>query len=951
VSIAGTARGALTRTDGRYLITGVPAGQHRVRATLVGYGTAEETVTLAAGQTATVDFQLTDRAVELEEVVAVGYGVQHRQEVTGAVASVRAEEIRQIPTANAIDAIKGRVAGVDVVAEGYAPGAGVRVRVRGERSIRAGNEPLYVVDGIPLSGGIGDFNPQDIQSIEILKDASATAIYGARGANGVVLITTNRGRPGRTQLTYETYAGVQNILNPVTLMDGPQFAAMKRESYRTAGLYPCPGMTICPEGDRAIFYAEELEALETGRSTDWQDLILRRGLQHSHQLSIRGGDERTRFSVSGSLFDQEGITRGMDYDRQSGAINVEHVMGRLRAGVSTHVSRSTQNLGRGNGLWSSAHQNNPLGAAHDADGNIVFLPTPDALMSNPLADVENWQREIVNTRLFGSVFTEFELMNGVNWRVNFGPDLLFRRDGEFRGAMTNANRGSPADASLAREQIFAYTLDNLITARRNFGDHALDFTGLYSIQQEHGEFQQTSVNQLPYEHQRFHNLGSAGEITGVGSQLREWTLQSYMGRLNYGFQQKYLLTMTGRIDGSSRLAPGNKYAFFPSIAAAWRLSEEPFLAAIGLFSELKLRASWGRTGNTAIDPYQTQGSLRRTNYILGDAPAYGYVPNELENPDLEWEKTEQFDVGVDFGMLANRITGSLDFYHSNTHDLLLERQLPGATGFSRILENIGQTQNRGVELALSSINLEGWRGIRWTTDVNFTVNRNQIVSLYGGNEDDVGNRWFIGHPIQVWYDYRFDGIWQLDQAEEAARFGQKPGQIRVVDQNDDGRIDAADRVILGTSYPDWTGSLANRLEWGNFDLSAFLTARQGFVVNDQFGTSRNELGGRYNNLAVGYWMPENPSNLHPRPDRSGTLLYGSSRAFVDASFVRLRNVTLGYTVPAGLASRIGGESLRLYASAQDPFVFTGYQGFDPESGTGSSVPSYRTLLIGARVGF
>ncbi|MDP9349752.1 MAG: SusC/RagA family TonB-linked outer membrane protein, partial [Gemmatimonadota bacterium] len=456
-------------------------------------------------------------------------------------------------------------------------------------------------------------------------------------------------------------------------------------------------------------------------------------------------------------------------------------------------------------------------------------------------------------------------------------------------------------------------------------------------------------------------LGSAGTIQGVRSGLAEWALQSYMGRLNYGFRDRYLLTLTGRLDGSSRLAPGNKYSFFPSAAVAWRMGDEPFVRDLGVFSDLKLRASYGVTGNTSIDPYQTQGALNRTTYSFGGAGAFGFRPGALSNRELEWEKTRSFDAGVDFGLFDNRVSGTLDFYVQNTYDLLLERQLPGSSGFGSILENVGQTRNTGLELGLSTVNLDGWRGLRWTTDVAWSSNRNEIVSLFGGKEDDVGNVWFIGKPIhssdggspsKVWYDYQFGGIWQQHQAEEAAKYKQKPGQIRVIDQNNDGKIDGLDRVIVGTLYPKWTGSLANRFEWGSFDLSALATARWGYTINSSFHTTNNSLFGRYNNLRTNYWTPQNPSNTDPRPNADQEFpIYGGSRAYRDGSHVRIRNVTLGYTVPARLAGRVGGESLRIYASAQDPFVFTNYDGFDPESGTSAGSPSYRTLLIGASVGF
>lgn len=945
VSLVNGGGTATTGADGRYSIANVTPGAHVLRASMIGYAARDQSVTVVDGTNLVANFALQAQIISLDAVIAVGYGTQEARDVTGAISSVKEAEIKQIPTSNAIDAIKGRVAGVDIVASGYAPGEGMRVRVRGTRSINAGNDPLYVVDGIPLAGGIQDFNPGNIQSIEVLKDASATAVYGARGANGVVLITTTQGRRGDTRITYDTHAGLQKIINKIPMMNGEEFAEHKREAYRAAGRYT---------SDEEVFYPIELESLRLGRSTDWQDLALRTGLQQSHQIGITGGDEKTRFSVTGNYFDQTGITRGQAYERKSVGFNFDHTTGRLRFGLSSQLSNSAQHLGRGDGLWTEILNQNPLGVPYDSTGNLVFLPTPDGLRSNPLSDIANFKREISRTRMFGSMFAEFKIADGLTWRANLGPDLTYVEDGQFRGSQTNARRLSPADAWRATASTVAYTFDNTLTLSRDLGvDHHVDGTLLYSIQQERNESERGEVSELPYEHQQFYNLGTAAVIQGIGTGLSEWALQSYMGRVNYGFRDRYLLTLTGRIDGSSRLAPGNKYAFFPSIGLGWRLGDEPFIMDSGIFSELKLRASYGRTGNTSINPYQTQGALARTEYVLGNSGAYGYAPRDLENPDLEWEKTEQLDFGVDFGALDNRITGTLDFYRANTRDLLLNRQLPTALGFSSILENVGQTRNTGLDLSLSTVNFEDWHGIRWTTDFTWSRNRNEIVSLYGGQEDDVGNQWFIGEPIDVFYDYKFAGIWQLDQAAEAAKFRQSPGDPRVVDQNGDGQITADDRVILGASYPDWTGSLSSRLEWKSLDLSILAIAREGAMIRDAFGTNYNNLFGRYNNLRVDYWTPTNPSTTQMRPnaDYPDGRVYSDSRGFIDGSFARIRNITLGYSVPGSFARRWGGESLRIYATAQDPFVFTDYIGFDPESGTGNGSPSYRTLLLGARVGF
>lgn len=963
VTIPGTRLAANTGPDGRYTLALVPAGTHRVRARLIGYSLGEAAdIAVTAGQTATADFALQPVAVALNEVVVIGYGTQVRRDVTGAVASVSSEQLERTPTVNAVDAVKGRVAGVDIVAAGRKPGDGLRVRIRGERSLEASNDPLFVLDGIPIAGGIGDLNPNDIESVEILRDASATAIYGSRGANGVVLITTRKGSGlGVTSITYDVYAGVQQALRRVPMMNGPEWAEHRREAYRTVGRYPCPpGEHVCEAGDREIFLGPlglaAFEALQAGRQTDWQDVVLRSGPQTSHQLRIAGGDDRTQFALSANQLDQQGILRSQDFLRRSLRLNLDHRPSqRLRLGTSISLIRSEQNLGRGDGVFTEALNNVPLGMPYDSAGRILFKPIIDGQRVNPLSDVQNHLDERTRTRVFGTLFADYTLTDNLNWRVNFGPDLTFFRRGQFRGAETQAKQGSSADAGTWQDRTFAYTLDNILSYRRTLGDHRFDGTLLYSIQQQRTEEDSAYVTGLPYESQWFYDLGSALLVERVGSKLTEWALQSYMARVNYAFKDRYLLTVTGRLDGSSRLAPGKKYALFPSVAFGWRLSEEDFFQRTNLFTDLKLRASYGWTGNTAIDPYQTQGRLVRTIYAFTDQPAVGYRPGVLPNPDLTWEKTKQLDVGLEFALFNGRLSGSVDYYRANTEDLLMERQLPPTTGYSSIVQNIGATRNTGLEVALSAVLVERPE-LRWSTDLTWSTNKNEIVSLFGERKDDVGNVWFIGQPIDVYYDHEFAGIWQLEDSLLAKKYKQIPGQIRVVDQNADGKIDDKDRIILGTRFPDWTGSLTSRFDWKRLDVSVMAVARVGFMIRNQFRDDQNQLFGRYNNLRVDYWTPTNPSNTDPRPNADQEFpIYGDTRRYEDGSFVRVRNITVGYTIPGARLGSLRAQSLRVYATALDPFLFTRFRGLDPEHSTSdprppsAPIPSYRTLLMGVGV--
>ena len=970
VTLLGTQLTVTSNPQGHYTIAGIAPGSYRLRASAIGYTPViVDSVPVRAGQTATADISLKHQTVELEKVVVVGYGTLAKRDVTGSVGSVAAEQIKQIPTTNAIEAIKGRVAGVDIVSTGYKPGDGVRVRIRGTRSLKASNDPLYVLDGIPMAGGIGDLNPSDIESIEVLKDASATAIYGSRGANGVVLVTSRRGVAGNTRTTYDTYVGAQTVARQVNVFDAAGYAAYKREAYRNpnsvaAGgtpLYKCGGVvsqTDCADGDAVTFYSEEIAAMKAGTFTDWQDLITRQGNQVSHQLSITGGNDRGQFAVSGNMLKQTGITIAQAYDRKSMRVNFEgQARQRFRAGGSALIVRSLQNLGRGDGLYSEAIADTPLSVPYDSAGNIVFKPTPDAQRDNPLSDANNWLNDNLRNRVFGTLFAQVNLADGLDYRVNFGPDITFNRNGTFIGAQTQSKQGAGNESSMRDQRTFDYTLDNLITYKKQLGSlHKVDATLLYSIEQQRFEEQYARADNLPYESALYYNLGAGAVVNGLSSQISEWALQSYMARLNYTLMDKFLLTLTSRVDGSSRLAEGNKFATFPSVALGWRVIDDAANQKMGPLSSLKLRGSYGTTGNTSVDPYQTLGGLERTVYSYGSTGAFGYRPAALPNAELRWEKTATLDGGADFGFIDGRVTGSLDYYRANTTDLLLDRQLPPSTGYSSITQNVGATRNTGLELALSAITLDGWHGMRWTNDITWSKNKNEIVTLNGGKVDDPGNLWFIGQPINggnnnLWYDYKFDGIWQTSEAAQAASFGRKPGEIKIVDVNGDGKFNASDKVILGNTYPSWTGSLSSRVDYKGFDLSVQAITRQGFMIRNDLIRGAT-LAGRYNSPAENFWTPNNPSNTTPRPDKNTENPYFSdSRGYEDGSFVKLRNVTLGANVPAHLIQRIGANSMRIYLTAQDPKMWTNSTAIDPEGQTGNGVPSFKTFLVGGSFGF
>ncbi|MFP4093080.1 MAG: SusC/RagA family TonB-linked outer membrane protein, partial [Cyclobacteriaceae bacterium] len=897
----------------------------------------------------------------------VGYGTQEKRDVTAAIASLDKEQISKIPVASGVQAMQGQVAGVDIQAQGGRPGQNVSVQIRGRRSISASNEPLYVIDGIPQtseSSAIFDINPQDIESMEVLKDAAATAIYGSRGANGVILITTKRGKSGRTIVTYDGYYGVTEALNKVDMMNGEEFAAMKRESRRwdpETRLVRYDG--VLPADELVFEDPTELESIELGRSTDFQDLVLQNGWQTNHQLSVAGGNEKTQFNVSLGYFDEQGIISNMDYQRLTARINLDHKLNDIfKIGTSTLVSSSLQNWGS-NATLGEAISNNPLGVPYNEDGSIRFLPTNDGIRTNPLSEIVDnaYIDERRFTRIFTPLYLEAQIVEGLQYRANFGPDIRFRRQGEFRASLTNDNRGGPADAEIENEYDLGYTLENILTYNKTFGIHDLNFTFLQSIQSLRSEEHYTAVQNLPYESQLFYNLGTAEVKGDLRSELEEWQLASYMGRINYEIADKYLFQATLRADGSSRLAPGNKWAYFPGLSAGWRIIDEGFMSGLNFISELKLRASYGAVGNTSVDPYQTFGRLSRTTYAWDERPAFGFRLNEIPNPDLGWEISSTIDIGFDYGFFNNRLYGSFDWFETITTDLLLERNLPYTSGYNNILQNVGATRTSGVELGLNGVILDNVDGFSWNVNLNISRYNEEITELAlvdedGNPADDPGNNWFVGEPIRVFFDFEKEGIYQLGEEDLARDREQKvPGEIKLVDQDGDGEITPADRVILGSDVPDFYGGITNNFNFKGFDFSFFFFFRVGHMIQSNFHEGNNTLFARYNNLDVDYWTIDNPSNEAPRPNQNQERpRNGSTLTYFDGSFIKLRNVTLGYNLPQALTQKIGLSRLRLYASGQNLWFASEYDTFDPENDDDieiGDIPTNRLILFGINASF
>lgn len=914
----------------------------------------------------------------LDEIVVVGYGQMKKRDLTGSITSINAKDIVSVPVTSAVESLQGRASGVVVSTSNWSPGEIPSILIRGKRSINASNEPLFVVDGIPITGGIGEISPADIETMEVLKDASATAIYGARGANGVIIITTKQGKEGKTYIDYNGYVGFQTIQNKLEMMDGAEYAEYTREAYRNssgANKY----LSDTPHRDQDMLVpmfkqdAYVLESImmaydEQGnydpskvRSFNWFDEVTRAGVLTDHQLNIRGGGAKTNFMASAIYNKISGVIKNQDYERYSIRFNINHTINDyLRFGGNTQYSGSEKN--RGSGLEKNfyLYRITPLGCFLNEDGTIPGLVGGDSQMYNPLMDFVPGavDRPLKVTRFLGSYFAEIKFpIEGLAFRSNLGIDSKTVRDYEYYASDTTERQLGTSFARNAVDIYSTVTWENYFSYIREFNKkHSWGVTLLQSVQQDIHESLEGKVQDLPSDILKYYDLATGLMIDGVESDYVKWNMASFMGRVNYGFMGRYLLTASARYDGSSRLAEGHKWVLFPSFAFAWRLNEERFMKNLAWIDNLKIRLGYGKTGNSAVEPYQTQGQIGLTRYVFnnGANEVIGYAPSVMANKSLTWETTGQWNIGLDFGFLNGRIHGSVEIYKQRTKDLLLQRQLPIVSGFPSVISNVGSTQNKGVEVTLNTRNIIN-RTFTWSTNLVFASNKEEIIELYNGKVDDIGNLWFIGHPIDVYYDYEKIGIWQNtpEDLEEMAKFNDQggnftAGSIKLKDIDGDYKITNSDKVILGSRRPKWTASLINTIVYKGIDFSVFLYASIGGIMKNE--VEYMEKPGRANTMVIDYWTPNNPTNAFPRPTVDLERVdYASTLGYDKADFLRIRNVSLGYTLPKSFSRKFLIEKLRLYISANNPYIFTKFTGIDPEGANGLTAPSYSSWMFGVNI--
>lgn len=758
------------------------------------------------------------------------------------------------------------------------------------------------------------------------------------------------------------------------MMNGQQFAAMKREANRVSPL-GVTGRTAW-EGtipaDNTIFIDPvELNSVQNNLSTDWQKLIFQNGSQMNHQLSANAGNEKTQLSMSLGYFKQGGTISGMDYTRVTGRVNVDHqISKRFKAGMSNQFTHSVTNNGSGD-VMSEAVNQTPLGLPYDASGQLIFLPIGDAIRSNPLNELVSGKKvdeETVN-RVFSSVYVEAEIIEGLKYKLLAGVDVRYNDRGIFSGQYTNSQKNGLPAASYQNQSNQGYTIENLLTYNKTInGKHAIGATLLQSVQANQYTNHYTSVAGLPYESQLWYNLTTAATINSIRSKYEEWRLASWMGRVNYSFNGKYLFQATLRSDGSSRLAEGRKWTTFPGLSAGWRIKDESFMSGVKVVSDLKLRASYGVVGNTSINPYSTAALLTKSVYSWDEVNGAGFSLSQIPNPNLGWEKSATVDVGIDFGFFNGRLSGTLDVYQTNTTDLLLRQNLPASGGYDAILSNIGATRTQGFEITLSGNILNTPSGFKWDADFNLASYKEEITDLAqrdanGNKTNDTGNAWFIGQPIRVFFDYQKVGIWQKNEATDAtALMGGFPGEIKLKDQNGDGKITPDDRIVLGSDIPSAFGGFNNRFSYKGFDFSFFLYYRLGYMLDSRISADQATMQARYNNFAVDYWTFDNPTNSYPRPNKNQeSPQYATTLRYTDGGFIKLRTISLGYNFPAPILSKLGLTSLRVYVTAQNAFIWSNYTIQDPEvappavAGNGTlgagQVPSNKVFLGGINLTF
>jgi len=976
----GTTNGVVTDIDGNFSLE--VAESAVLQVSYIGYITQD----IRVNNNSVFNIKLVEDTQTLDEVVVVGYGTMKKRDLTGSVSSIKSEDIQRSPVTSLDQAIQGKAAGVQVTQASSAPGGRVSIRVRGGNSLSSSNEPLYVVDGFPISAGtsaggngiaqnpLATLNTSDIASIEILKDASATAIYGARGANGVVLITTKRGDIGKPQITLDAYYGVQSVANKLDMMNAYEFATLVNEARSNDGLG-----VVFPDPNN-LYYFPDPSTL--GKGVDYQDEVFRSAAIQNYNIGITGGNEGVRYSIGGSYFGQDGIIKNSDFNRASFRSNLDiKILSNLS--VNTNISAShvfangTTSEGDGASsavVWATVLMP-PTVPIYKENGEYNLTnPTPGGTPTrNPIPTINHMTDKQEIDRFLGSVDVNWEIIKDLKLKVTFGMDMSSADRAVYWPKETYQGYNANGEASQAYRKMSSYLNENILTYNKVLGDHSFNAMAGYTWQVFHSRNFNATNRNFTSDLYEANNLGAGTNYPAPGSGRDQSQLASYLGRINYIFKDRYLITLTGRADGSSKFGVNNKWAFFPSAALAWRVSEEEFMEAVPVISNLKIRGSYGKTGNQNIDNYKSQAMLGTMNYTLGGALVSGVGPNNIPNPNLKWETTATTDVGLDIGLFNNRLSVVFDYYYKKTTDLLWNISTPNISGFSSIFKNIGSLENKGVEVAVG-VDISD-SAFKWNTQLNWSRNRNKVFEIPGYTPSvqgslsghlKVNGSWLEpGLPVGVWNLLKYDGVFQTQEQLDAgprSSNNDKLGDARFIDKNNDGKINYSDdRMIVGDPNPDFIYGWTNNLSYKGFDFSIYI---QGSYGNDIINVQRAETNisgpwGNQRKQILDRWTPSHTNSNIPRARVTvDPLLVQSDWLIEDGSYLRVKTMSLGYT----FKNLKFMNSLRVYVTGQNLITFTDYSGYDPEVNAQgnnnlqlgvdyNSYPSAKAVIFGINAAF
>lgn len=984
IVVKGTSNGTVSDFDGNFNIA-VEDG-NVLSVSYLGYKPIEVTYN---GQS-NLSVTMTEDTAQLDEVVVIGYGSVKKSDLTGAVASVDSETLTEQRKTDVGQAIQGRIAGVDVRTLNSKPGAPLSIKIRGNTVITAnqGNErdgvsdnldddpskPLFVVDGI-FFDDISVLNPSDIEQMDILKDASATAIYGSRGANGVVIITTKSGIEGKTVFTYDSSFGLRSATNVPELYSGPEYLEFVDDVLR-ARAWQGTDRTVASYNNIVVDRSTEIQSsneeasnVANGRYTDWMDLFRKTGLQTSHTVGMSGGNNGLVYNGSIGYLHDEGVMGIEEYERYNLSASLsKKVSDKVTVGIKSYLALSEREEGSRE-LFRSTLRLAPTVNPFDENGEPILFPDDqDLRFVNPIYDAEGaWRINTKTLDVIANVFFNYKPNDWINFKTQFSPNISTQRFGEYRGLLTKSSRNDPSRIRSIYESDFktSYTWDNILDFNFDIAEgHNLKTTLINSIYYSNPEGSDIQVRDFDTDAYLFFNTEGGAEVPrSYGSFYEKETLASFAGRLNYSINDRYLFTFTGRYDGSSKLAVDNKWAFFPSAAFAWRASEEPFLQNVDWLSNLKLRLSYGESGNDkTVNPYSSLAFLAQDSYLFGDDFNVGKSVEGLSNADLTWEISKEYNLGLDLSILNSRVNFGFEYYNKETEGSILARQLSFVTGFgdSGTVGNFGSVRNRGVELTLNTVNVRT-DNFTWRTNINYTNNDNEILELYDGieqilvgSDSRLNGVLQVGAPIDATFDYEVDGIWQIDEAAEAESFGLLPGQYKYVDQNGDGVINQEDKRVIGSQSPDWIAGMTNTFNYKNLEMNVQVNTRQGVFGHSEFHQNFGSFNGDravFNSLKQDYWTPNNPDARYPSAE------YGESSYpwfYEDMSFVRVGNIGLAYSFPQDLLDKLKMSTLRLSLDVQNPFTFTDFTGPDPETGLQNSYNmgySVKTVLFGLKLSY